>query len=86
MENVLLVPMFLAIAESHTSGQGSFGQRFRAIILNMLRKPLIVALILGMIFSAFNGACPPRLQPVSLLAGAAAPVAIFVIGCGLNRD
>ena len=85
VENVLLVPMFLAIAESHTSGQGSFGQRFRAIILNMLRKPLIVALILGMIFSAFQWRLPaPIDKSISLLAGAAAPVAIFVIGCGLN--
>ena len=77
VENVLLVPMFLAIAESHTSGQGSFMQRLGRILLNMLRKPLIAALILGMIFSAIDKA-------ISLLAGAAAPVAIFVIGCGLN--
>ena len=85
VENVLLVPMFLAIAESHTSGQGSFMQRLGRILLNMLRKPLIAALILGMIFSAFHWRLPaPIDKAISLLAGAAAPVAIFVIGCGLN--
>lgn len=85
VENVLLVPLFLAIAESSAGGEGNFGQRFRAIILNMLRKPLIAALILGLIFSAFQWKLPaPIDKAVSLVAGAAAPVAIFVIGCGLN--
>lgn len=85
VENVLLVPLFLAIAESSAGGEGNFGQRFRAIILNMLRKPLIVALILGLIFSAFQWKLPaPIDKAISLVAGAAAPVAIFVIGCGLN--
>ena len=77
VENVLLVPMFLAIAESHTSGQGSFMQRLGRILLNMLRKPLIAALILGMIFSAFHWRLPaPIDKAISLLAGAAAPITI----------
>jgi len=51
VENVLLIPLFLAIAESHGNNkEGSFGQRLGKILLNMLRKPLIAALILGMIF------------------------------------
>ncbi|MDO4643604.1 MAG: AEC family transporter, partial [Cardiobacteriaceae bacterium] len=85
VENVLLVPLFLALAESHAGGKGSFAQRLGHILLNMLRKPLIFSLILGMIFSAFHWRLPAPLdKAISLVAGAAAPVAIFVIGCGLN--
>ena len=86
VENVMLIPLFLAIAESHGNNkEGTFGQRLGKILLNMLRKPLIVALLLGIIFSAFQWKLPaPIHRAVSLVADAAAPVAIFVIGCGLN--
>lgn len=61
VENVLLIPLFLAIAESHGNNkEGSFGQRLGKILLNMLRKPLIAALILGIIFRHSSGNCPRR--------------------------
>lgn len=85
VENILLLPIFLAIVEIENGGEGSWGTRLGRILLNTLRKPLVVALIAGLIFSALQWKLPvPVQKSIDLLAAAAAPLAIFVIGGGLN--
>ena len=86
IENVLLVPAFLVIAESAQSGnETNLFKRICQILLNLLRKPLIIALIMGLLVSFMQWKLPtPIDKSVGILAGAAAPLAIFTIGCGLN--
>ena len=85
VENILLLPIFLAIVEIENGGTGTWGTRIARILLNTLRKPLVVALICGLIFSAMQWRLPlPVQKSIDLLAAAAAPLAIFVIGGGLN--
>lgn len=86
IENVFLLPAFLIIAESeNANSEASFSTRMRQIILSVLRKPLIIALIMGLFLSVVQWKLPtPIDKAVGLLAAAAAPVAIFAIGCGLS--
>ncbi|MDO4795819.1 MAG: AEC family transporter [Brachymonas sp.] len=86
IENVLLVPAFLIIAESeNTNDEDRFFKRICQMLLNILRKPLIIALICGLLVSIVEWKLPtPINQAVGILAGAAAPLAIFAIGCGLS--
>ncbi|MDO5091248.1 MAG: AEC family transporter [Cardiobacteriaceae bacterium] len=85
VENVLLLPLFLVLIEIHQGGEGSLPARILRIVANTLRKPLIVALILGLLFAALEWRLPlPVQKAIDLLAAAAAPIAIFVIGGGLN--
>jgi len=95
VENLLILPLALAIAES---GAGS-GGRLRTIVLNtfmrLARNPLILAIVAG--FScALLGLRPPAplARAIDMLAVAAAGVALFVIGgtlvglkvSGMRRD
>lgn len=85
VENMLLLPIFLALAESGQTKRTSFAHRLMHILANTLRKPLIIALAGGLLFSAFDWQLPlPAQKAIDLLAGAAAPLAIFVIGGGLS--
>ena len=85
VENILLLPIFLALVEIEHSATGSFTRRLFSILFNTLRKPIVVALILGLIFSALQWHVPlPVQKSIDLLAAAAAPLAIFVIGGGLS--
>ena len=85
VENILLLPIFLALVELQQEGQQTFAQRLTRILANTLRKLLIVALLLGLVFSTFQWKLPlPVQKSIDLLAAAAAPLAIFVIGGGLN--
>lgn len=85
VENVLLLPLFLILIEIHQGDEGTLATRIGRILFNTLRKPLILSLILGLLFSALQWRLPlPVQKAIDLLAAAAAPIAIFVIGCGLN--
>lgn len=85
VENILLLPIFLALVEIGQDDKSSFARRLLRILANTLRKPLIVALVSGLLFSASAWKLPlPVQKSIDLLAAAAAPLAIFVIGGGLN--
>ncbi|WPP46992.1 AEC family transporter [Pseudomonas sp. AN-1] len=81
VENLLMIPLALALAEI---GQQS-GVRGRALAretaLRLLRNPMIGAIALGLLLSLLELRLPPLLfRVVDMLAGASAPVALFVIG------
>lgn len=81
VENLLMIPLALALAEI---GQQS-GVRGRALAretaLRLLRNPMISAIALGLLLSLLELRLPPLLfRVVDMLAGASAPLALFVIG------
>lgn len=87
VENLLMIPMALAMAELHESRAGQFNlwRTLGQILGGLLRKPLIQAMIAGVLMSGLD-IRPPAfvMKAVEMLAQASAPVAIFVIGASLQ--
>ena len=69
---------------SHDAASGQLGRALRDTILSMLRNPLLLAVLAGLGFSAsgFQLASLPE-QFLKMLAGAAAPTALFALGITL---
>ena len=69
---------------SHDAASGHLGRAFRDTILSMLCNPLLLAVLAGFGFSAsgFQLALLPE-QLLKMLAGAAAPTALFALGITL---
>lgn len=84
VENLILVPLLLVIAELDSKREGHWLQLIYDITARLLKNPLIIAMIAGVIFSTFHiplfGA-PSR--TINLLSEASAPTALFYIGCSL---
>lgn len=89
VENILMFPLVLFFAEAGISAskhQG--GARIHMLVTTVLgrvvKNPLIIAIALGALFSAFGWSLPPFLdRGLELLANASAAVALFVIGGAL---
>lgn len=86
VENLFIMPVLLAIAEG---GQGT-GQKpgavARMIIRSLLRNPLILAIVAGIVASYFGLRLPAPLEKsVDMLAGASAAVALISIGGALAQ-
>jgi predicted permease len=82
VENVLLLPLTLALAESGggNSWQAAVAQSLRRLAVN----PLILAIVAGAVVAATGMALPePLWRAIGMLATASAAVALFVIGGSL---
>jgi malonate transporter len=85
----MLITTSLCIALSRLDGAGEHGMRTAAknALLGMTKNPMPWAILLGTLFSAFQGSLPgPVDKTVGLLADAASPVALFTIGAVLARS
>jgi len=81
VENLLVIPLALAVAESAGSQGLAWPRLVRDTALRLLRSPLIVSIALGVMLSVSGWTLPPVLaRVVDLLATASAPVALFAIG------
>ena len=69
---------------SHDAATGHLGRALRDTIISMLRNPLLLTVLVGLGFSAsgFQLAALPE-QFLKMLAGAAAPTALFALGITL---
>ena len=69
---------------SHDAATGHLGRALRDTIISMLRNPLLLTVLVGFGFSAsgFQLAALPA-QFLKMLAGAAAPTALFALGITL---
>jgi predicted permease len=84
VENLLMIPLALAIAEAGRQG-GQGGTVVRETLLRLLRNPLIIAIVLGLSMSLLELRLPVvPARAIEMLAGASAPLALFVIGASLN--
>lgn len=87
VENVLMLPMALALADlADPDGQGErgMGRRIRALAASLARTPFIIAILAGLALSVLEMRPPePVLRALDLLGGVAAPVALFSIGGNL---
>lgn len=84
IENILLVPLMLVMIDVSRSGGAGMGQTLRQIVKNLLKSPIIVALLVSLVFAVGGIQVPLVVDKVSaMLASAASPLALFVIGGGL---
>lgn len=91
VENFLLLPLALAIADAQPDGaqQGaSRGERVRAALSQsmrgLLRNPMIHGIAAGFLFSVFGWQLPePAARAVNLFAASCAAISLFVIGGSL---
>lgn len=81
IENVVLFPLALILAELGTKRDTSLLRSLGSISANLARSPLIIAIVLGLVFSVFTVPLPAFAGSViDLLAASSAPVALIAVG------
>lgn len=95
IENLCIVACTLILAEGAQQQQSSWWRLYAQTLLKLVKNPVIIAIILGMLCAAFKLHLPDFLtQTLRLLGQTASPLALFIIGAGLvglsfgqlNRD
>ncbi|MFC5698932.1 AEC family transporter [Pseudomonas sp. GCM10022186] len=84
VENLLMIPLALAIAELGRQNGGGLRAALLDTFVRLLRNPVIIAISIGLALALLEvrlPAVPARV--VEMLAAASAPVALFVIGASL---
>lgn len=79
VENVLILPLALLLIA--LAGQGDVAQTRRKIVTDMLRNPLLIALLAGLAIS-FSGIALPEVarSTLAFVARISGPLALLVIG------
>ena len=81
VENILIIPTALALAEAGSQAGLPLRDVLRATALRLVRNPIMLAILAGVAISALGAKLPPPLfKAVDMLATASAPIALFVIG------
>ena len=84
IESLLLLPMLFVMAEMTSASNKSLTSLLLDIGKNLTRNPLIITIVVSVIFSIFSIPVPQLVdKTIQILTGAAAPVALFVIGMSL---
>ncbi|WP_459033239.1 AEC family transporter [Roseivivax sp. CAU 1761] len=81
VENLVMIPLVLALAEKSRQGDGAPGAAALRIAGRLLRSPIVIALICGMAVSVGGLTLPTVItRPVEILAAASAALSLAVIG------
>ncbi len=81
VENLLMLPLILALSDSAGRRDGSLLRGIGGSLAGLVRNPLLLAIVAGFVFSLGGLRLPaPLFKAVDMLALAAAPVALFLIG------
>lgn len=85
VENILIIPLCLVLFElSHARSGASITRLIGQIVLGVLRRPMVVALLLGLAASVLKIPLPePLTRTASLFAASASALALFTIGGSL---
>lgn len=84
VENIVMLPLALILADLAGRRQGSMWARLRDIGWSLVKNPIIVAISCALALSLLQTSLPPVLaKPIDMLGLAAAPVALFSIGGNL---
>ena len=80
VENLLILPLLLFMAERGRLGGGNWRMAMQPF-LRLLRNPLVLALVAGLLVSISGARLPaPLLRTVDVLANASSALSLFVIG------
>ena len=84
VENLLLIPLLLAVADSDAPDAGHWRQVLRQTLLGLLKNPMIWGIVGGFAWSLSGFHLPaPFARTVNLFAGASGALSLFVIGGSL---
>ncbi|WP_328716672.1 AEC family transporter [Halomonas elongata] len=85
IENLLIIPLALILAElGHQTGN-DLRKTLRRTFLNLTRNPVLIGLLIGVLLASINIPLPqPFTKAIDMLASAAGPAALFVIGGTLH--
>jgi predicted permease len=83
-ENVLTIPIALAVAESEAHAGAGLRDLVTKVGARLARNPMILAIVVGMLVSSTGVGLPAVLaKPIDMLAAASGATALFVIGGAL---
>jgi len=81
VENLMVIPLLLVLAERGRGGGGHGLQVLRRTVLQLARNPLIISLGLGLLVALMRWHLPePLSRSINLFASASAGLSLFVIG------
>lgn len=81
VENILIIPLALALAESGVQDGGSLLRSIMVTAKRLSRMPIIMAIVLGALLSLLHISLPGALSTaIGMLAKASAACALFVVG------
>lgn len=87
VENIVFIPLALMAIEAgkpREDRRGNALQQFGQVLKSLLKRPLIIAIILGFLISSSGLSLPgPVHKLIDLVAASASAVALFVIGGSL---
>jgi len=84
VENLLLIPLLLALAESGQANGGAWHRVLRQTLVNLLRNPMVLGLLAGLLVALMGWKLPaPVARTVTLFAQASGALSLFVIGGAL---
>jgi predicted permease len=81
IENVVMIPLLLMMAESGRAGAGPAQRVFFQTVVRVARMPLVLGLLGGLAINLLGWSLPaPLARSVTLFAQATAALSLFVIG------
>jgi hypothetical protein len=84
VENLLLIPLLLALAERGDGHGGAWHRALRQSLVNLLRTPMVLGLLAGLLVSLMGWQLPsPVARTVTLFSQASGALSLFVIGGAL---
>lgn len=84
VENVLLIPLLLILIEMARGSEGTGGVKLGEVFLGVLKRPMIIGLILGIVVSVTGLTIPaPVDRLTTMFANSAAALSLVVIGGSL---
>jgi predicted permease len=84
VENLLLIPILLAVADSQGGASGQWRTALRQTLIGLVKNPLIIGIAGGFVCSASGLHLPaPLSRTMTLFAQASGALSLFVIGGSL---
>ncbi|SFU81243.1 AEC family transporter [Halomonas korlensis] len=81
IENLLIIPAALILAEAGRQSGAGIATVARKTFFRLVRNPILVGLMVGLLLAVTGIALPsPLAKAIDMLANAAGPAALFVIG------
>lgn len=81
LENVILIPLALAVADAGDSRDSTPLQGFLKGLKGLIKNPLVLSIIVALAYSLSGLTLPePILRPIEMLRPIASPVALFALG------
>ncbi|TWG93022.1 hypothetical protein L598_004500000020 [Mesorhizobium sp. J18] len=80
VENIIMIPLALTLAEAG-EGKGGMWAAILQSLRRLLRNPFMISIFVGLVFALSGLTLPePVFRAIDMVATAAGPVALFVIG------